>query len=210
MKRFLRSGKGSVLLEAVITSPLHLVFIMGTLWLGTLSLDRQNLLMLDNACAFLKPDNISWETIASQDDSFENKNFLWSNGAQFADRTPEAEISNDYLMVSASRMEMTTELPPIIAGIVEIFKFYNGDSNNTNIPGSLTFASQGSVSELSSSAAWLRKNPAYSIDRTKTDSWQSIANEKFVFGPQMTQNTVLAGVAEYSRNPVLEKWSVEK
>ena len=64
-----------------------------------------------------------------------------------------------------------------------------------------------SSNDANGGSSALLRNSKYAINRAETAAWDTVASEKFLFGPAPA--AVAAGnVSEYTRNTLCEKWSI--
>lgn len=199
MKRLFKNTSGTVMMECVIALPLHLLVLLSTVYLGTLSSDRAALVSMDHFSAFVTQSTLAGlKGFYCPDDDFCTFNHA------VAVLTPS---KNTPYYFNHTRVEAVRELPVWLQGIGRVtqtvFKIVNKENP---MPLSGTMAAANDVK--GGTAAALIRNPRYSVNRAATTDWAAVANEKFAAGisPLAVQARELS---PYTRNPDCETWSVE-
>ena len=194
MRNFWKKQTGSVLLEVVITLPLHLLLFLSVIYLGVLNHDRMSLAAIENYM-LLQPaaDFAKLTDFYHKGDSDIT---LKSNPS-----TPPG-AADGYLYLSENRIEATRKLPFWLAGLKKITKnYFNGYEISPN--DGIVF---GNDNTAGGSGAVLLRNPSYSKDRSNMTDWASAVNESFIAGPAPVTVSG-ASVQEYTRNGNLQAWS---
>ena len=199
MKRLFKNSCGSVMMECVIVLPLHLLVLLGTVYLGTLSFDRFDVVSMDHFAAFVSHNSLAGlkAFYAPEDEYITFNNSIGT-------LPPAANVP--YYMES-TRVVGTRSLPVWLEGIRRLsFRFFRILPSKNPL---LKEMSMASFSDSNGGATALRKNPRYNVDRNTTTDWAAVANEKFAAGisPVAVQARELS---RYTRNPDCETWSVEK
>ena len=200
MKRLFKNISGSVMMECVIALPLHLLVLLGTVYLGTLSSDRAALVSVDHFSAFVTESTLAGlKGFYCPDDDFCTFNHA------VAVLTPS---KNTPYYFNHTRVETERELPVWLQGIGRITqKVFKIVHKENPMPLNGTMAAANDV-KGGTSAAVIR-NPRYTVNRAVTTDWAGVAGEPFVFGaaPAAVQ---AKNLSQYNRNPDCETWSVEK
>ena len=193
MLRMWKNQNGSVLMEAVIALPLHLMLLLSVVWLGTLGNDRISLAMIENYMVMQPAGNI--EELAELYHAGDTALQLYSN--------PSAEPSpaSGYVYLSENKTKIHRKMPFWLKGLGFLGEnYYNGEE---------IFPEDGIVfgndNNSGNGGAALLKNPNYTVDRANGTDWAAVAEEKFVYGPQPPVVNA-AVVNEYTRNTNLTAW----
>ena len=188
-----KNQSGSVLMEAVIALPLHLMLMLSVVWLGTLGNDRISLAMIENYMIMQPGKNI--DELAEFYHAGDTALKLYSKPSA----VPSA--ADGYVYLSENNVKIHRKMPIWLQGL-SFFgeKYFKGEEifpddgivfGNDNISGT--------------GGAVLLKNPHYTIDRAGGSDWTAVAGEKFVYGPQPPVQSA-AVVGEYTRNANLTAW----
>ena len=116
MKNFWKKQTGSVLMEVVITLPLHLLLFLSVIYLGTLSADRMSLAAMENYMLLQPAADIArladFYHPGDSSITFESK-----------PSTPPGS-ADGYIYLSENRVEATRKLPFWLSGLKKIGKNY--------------------------------------------------------------------------------------
>ena len=196
------------MMECIITLPLHLLALLGVVYLGTLGSDRNAVVSLDHFASFVTGVTLSGVGHAFGDVDpklkefyFPGDDFITLKNAQ----SPVKPSTKEFLYLSSTRMTATRALPVWLEGIRVV------SSAILQIPevdnALLVNKTMASSNNANGGSAALLKNSKYALNRAETAEWATVANEKFLFGPAPAAVTA-GNVSEYTRNTLCEKWSV--
>lgn len=194
MKNFWKNQAGSVLMEAVIAMPLHLMLFLSVIYLGTLSNDRLSLAAMENYM-LLQPDT----DIARLADFYHR-----GDSSITFESNPSAPpgAADGYLYLSENRVKATRKLPFWLEGLKKIGKnYFNGYEISPD--DGIVF---GNDNIAGGPGAVLLKNPNYVRNRAETADWAAVANESFIAGSDPATVTAVP-VQEYQRHGNLQAWS---
>lgn len=192
------------MMECIIILPLHLLALLGTVYLGTLGSDRNAVLSMEHFAAF-----VSKTTLAGAADSLaEMKNFYYPEDTYISLKqkpvVPQGG-TDSYLYLSKARVDATRSLPVWLEGIRTVSRVVLGLTDDQNKL--LQDWSMSSSSVPEGNSAFLLKNPSYSRIRSESNLWAEIAAEPFMYGPAPDPVTA-SEVSEYNRNSDCVTWSV--
>ena len=196
------------MMECIITLPLHLLALLGAVYLGTLGSDRNAVVSLDHFASFVTSATLFGAVHSFGDVDSKLKEFYFP-GDEFITLkntlTPAERSSKDFLYLSSTRVTATRELPVWLEGIrtVSAVLLQIPESDNAL----LEKKTMSSSNDSNGGSAALLKNSKYALNRAETAEWAAVANEKFLFGPAPAAVTA-GNVDEYTRNTLCEKWSV--
>ena len=193
MLRMWKNQSGSVLMEAVIALPLHLMLLLSVVWLGTLGNDRISLAMIENYMIMQPGKNI--DELAEFYHAGDTALKLYSNPSA----APSA--ADGYVYLSENKTKIHRKMPIWLKGLSFFGEsYYKGEE---------IFPEDGIVfsndNKSGNGGAALLKNPNYTVDRANGTNWAAVAGERFVYGPQPPVVNA-AVVEEYTRNTNLTAW----
>ena len=193
------------MMEFIITLPLHLLALLGTVYLGTLATDRTAVVGMDHFSAFIS------RTALSSDSAVVNalKDFYFPEDSYITlkqEHKPVPPPGSDYLYLSQSRLAATRSLPVWLEGIRTVSRLilHLEDESNALLQKNRFTA----FNEKEVVSAALLKNPRYTVDRSTTADWAGVANERFIAGNAPAGAGAIP-LSEYTRNPDCEIWSIE-
>jgi hypothetical protein len=212
MKRFFSNTKGTVMMECILTLPLHLLALFGTVYLGTLAGDCYAVVSMDHFTAFVSRTAVSgvMGTMGEVDSKVKNFFFPEDSDITFKNMIPEAKVSSDkYAYLAESRINGTRSLPRWLEGIRVVSTLLLQIDEEKNEP--LKKKTVASSNDAKGGSAAIIANPAYAIDRSTQwqNKWAVVANEPFVFGPKPAP-VAAESLNQYDRNSDCVTWSVSK
>ena len=193
MLRMWKNQSGSVLMEAVIALPLHLMLLLSVVWLGTLGNDRISLAMIENYMV-MQP--------AGNTDELKELYFAGDTALRVYSSSASAPSSAaGYVYLSENKAQIHRKMPIWLKGLSFFGEsYYKGEE---------IFPEDGIVfsndNKSGNGGAALLKNPNYTVDRANGTDWAAVAGERFVYGPQPAAVNA-AVVEEYTRNANLTAW----
>lgn len=194
------------MMECIIVLPLHLLCLFGTVYLGTLGVDRGSVVSMDHFASFISQTTLSGISGTLED----MKKFYYPEDEYIALKCKplsSAPASSSYLYLSQTRVEAARSLPVWLEGIRTISSvFLQLDDADNKL---LAVQKMKSSNADDGSAAALLKNPGYAANRAETADWAAVANEAFLYGSAPAAVTA-ESVSAYTRNSDCMTWSVEK
>ena len=187
------------MMEFIIVLPLHLLMLFGTVYLGTIAMDRNAVVSMDHFAAFVKQNSLEGikDFYAAGDGYFKVKQEF----------SAETSASENFLSLSKSRLMGARGVPSWLEGLRTLSRlFLQLDDSENKILADVKM--RRSNDETATSVALIR-NANYTIDRSATQNWAAVANEPFFFGDAPVA-VVQNNLDEYSRNSLCTKWSTVK
>ena len=186
------------MMEFIIVLPLHLLLLFGTVYLGTIAIDRNAAVGIDHFASFVTECSLDGlcSFYAPGDDAFKVMREI----------TPATPGEGTFLYLSKSKFTVARGLPSWLQGLRRLSTvFLKVDEKENKVLSDKVMASSNDKDALSMA---LIRNPRYAIDRAATTEWAAVANEPFAAGDAPTP-VVQKELAEYNRNSLCEKWSVK-
>lgn len=196
------------MMECIMVLPLHLLALLGVVYLGTLGSDRNAVVSLDHFAAFVSDATLSGVGHSFGDVDPKLKEFYFP-GDEFISlknaQSPVRPSTKEFLYLSSTCMTGTRGLPVWLEGIRVVSSVILQIPEAENAL--LKNKTMRSSNDANGGSSALLRNSKYAINRAETAAWDTVASEKFLFGPAPA--AVAAGnVSEYTRNTLCEKWSI--
>lgn len=199
------------MLETVLVLPLHIVALLGVMWLGMLTLDRERLAELDFMWAMeqMHMTGFTADQKTAALSGMQTKIFQETDYFEITDATPAQAAGSGWTRSYSSRLKLSQELPEWLAGLNFFFAEKDADDNLIQTyETTLDMAASGEPGAVTATSYVVGRNPDYSTARETATDWEAIAEESFPgTGNSSPVVTVNNPVTEYNRNGNFNTWS---
>lgn len=225
-RTFIRSDRGSLLLESVVVMPLHLLALFGAMWIGALGVNRNRLVELDRMNAVDKGNRFVAVAPGAEATRLNNLvNLMYSTGdGVTVEDMPVSNPSstapnNQWWQHNTSRLVATHSVPNWLAGISAVAEMVapSASTESTSFfEGTRKFAAQGQAegaAAMPATATSISRNGAYQLSRRDAltlDGCAALAREPFADGTVVEFSTSVGVEMEplstYTRNATMQEW----